>query len=138
MADTKKRPSRLKKYLSTLGPGLITGASDDDPSGIITYTQAGSQFGLATLWTALLTFPLMAAMQGMAARIGLVTSKGLTGTLRTHYPKWLLIFVLAFCFPAVILNIGADIQGMGAVTNLLFPAVPAFSASIFFTAILLF
>jgi Mn2+/Fe2+ NRAMP family transporter len=80
----------------------------------------------------------MAAMQGMAARIGLVTCQGLTGTLRTHYPKWLLYFVLLFCFPAVILNIGADIQSMGAVTNLLFPKIPAFSASIFFSALLLF
>ncbi|HEY4107955.1 Nramp family divalent metal transporter [Puia sp.] len=133
----KEKPSGLRRLLKNLGPGLITGASDDDPSGIITYTQAGSQFGLATLWTALITFPLMAAMQGMAARIGLVTSQGLTGTLRTHYPKWLLFFVLLFCFPAVILNIGADIQGMGAVTNLLFPAIPAFAASIFFTALLL-
>ena len=133
-----KPRSRLKSLLANLGPGLVTGASDDDPSGIITYTQAGSQFGLTTLWTALLTFPLMAAMQGMAARIGLVTSQGLTGTLRTHYPKWLLFFVLLFCFPAVILNIGADIQSMGAVTNLLFPGIPAFSASIFFAALLLF
>jgi NRAMP (natural resistance-associated macrophage protein)-like metal ion transporter len=132
-----KPDSRLKTLLKSLGPGLVTGASDDDPSGIVTYTQAGSQFGLATLWTALLTFPLMAAMQAMAARIGLVTSQGLTGTLRTHYPKWLLFFVLLFCFPAVILNIGADIQSMGAVTNLLISAVPAFSASIFFTALLL-
>src|ERR1700760_3843375 len=129
--------SRLSRFLKMLGPGLITGASDDDPSGIVTYTQAGSQFGLATLWTALLTFPLMAAMQGMAARIGLVTCQGLTGTLRTHYPKWLLIFVLSFCFPAVILNIGADIQSMGAVTHLLVPAIPAFAASIFFTALLM-
>jgi len=137
-AQETKKISGIKRLLKNFGPGLVTGASDDDPSGIITYTQAGTQFGLTTLWTALLTFPLMAAMQGMAARIGLVTSQGLTGTLRTHYPKWLLFFVLLFCFPAVILNIGADIQGMGAVTNLLFPAVPAFSASIFFTALLLF
>lgn len=141
MASTtkpKESSSRLTTLLKNLGPGLVTGASDDDPSGIITYTQAGSQFGLSTLWTALITFPLMAAMQGMSARIGLVTCQGLTGTLRTHYPKWLLYFVLLFCFPAVILNIGADIQSMGAVTNLLFPAIPAFSASIFFAALLLF
>ncbi|HLZ89359.1 MAG TPA: divalent metal cation transporter [Puia sp.] len=137
-AAKDRNPSRLQRLLKTLGPGIVTGASDDDPSGIVTYSQAGSQFGLATLWTALLTFPLMAAMQGMAARIGLVTSHGLTGTLRMYYPKWLLFFVLLFCFPAVILNIGADIQSMGAVTNLLIPAVPAFAASIFFTALLLF
>src|SRR6516225_6884050 len=120
-----KRTSRLQSLLKALGPGLVTGASDDDPSGIVTYTQAGAQFGLATLWTALLTFPLMAAMQGMAARIGLVTNQGLTGTLRTHYPRWLLYGMLVFCFPAVIMNIGADIQSMGAVANLLVPGIPA-------------
>ncbi len=137
LTDTKKRPSKLKKYLSTLGPGLITGASDDDPSGVVTYTQAGSQFGLATLWTALLTFPLMAAMQGMAARIGLVTSMGLTGTLKKHYPRFILYTMVLFCVPAVVLNIGADIQSMGAVMNLLFPRVPAFLFCIFFTALLM-
>jgi len=83
----KKSPSRLKKILSTLGPGLITGASDDDPSGIVTYAQAGAQFGLSTLWTALLTFPLMAAVQGMAARIGMVTSQGLTVRLKCIIQK---------------------------------------------------
>jgi NRAMP (natural resistance-associated macrophage protein)-like metal ion transporter len=137
MAKTKKPPSRLKKMLATLGPGLITGASDDDPSGVVTYTQAGAQFGLATLWTALLTFPLMAAMQGMSARIGLVTSMGLTGTLKKYYPKVILYTMVLFCVPAVILNIGADIQSMGAVTNLLIPRVPPFAFSIFFTALLM-
>ena len=132
----KKKASWLRRLLANLGPGLVTGASDDDPSGIVTYTQAGSQFGLATLWTALLTFPLMAAMQGMAARIGMVTCQGLTGTLRTHYPKWLLYSMIIFCFPAVVMNIGADIQGMGAVAHLLVPGIPAFSFCIFFTALL--
>ncbi|HEY6901459.1 MAG TPA: divalent metal cation transporter [Puia sp.] len=133
-----KKSSRLKKFLTSLGPGLVTGASDDDPSGIVTYTQAGAQFGFATLWTALLTFPLMAAMQGMAARIGLCTSQGLTGTLKQHYPKVVLYGLIVFCFPAIILNIGADIQGMGAVANLLFPGIPAFSFSIFFTGLLMY
>ncbi|MBS1662379.1 MAG: divalent metal cation transporter [Bacteroidetes bacterium] len=133
-----KEPSRFKKFLASLGPGLITGASDDDPSGIVTYTQAGAQFGFATLWTALLTFPLMAAMQGMAARIGLCTSQGLTGTLKRHYPKWVLYGLILFCFPAIILNIGADIQGMGAVANLLLPGIPAFSFSIFFTGLMMY
>ena len=137
-SKSSRKPSRLRRLLGTLGPGLVTGASDDDPSGIITYTQAGSQFGMATLWTALLTFPLMAAMQGMAARIGLVTCQGLTGTLRTYYPKWVLYGVLIFCFPAVVMNIGADIQSMGAVANLLVPGIPAFSFSIFFTALLMY
>jgi len=134
----RKAPAGINKFLKTLGPGLVTGASDDDPSGIVTYSQAGAQFGLATLWTALLTFPLMAAMQGMAARIGLVTSKGLSGTLRTYYPRWVLYSMIVFSFPAVIMNIGADIQSMGAVANLLFPGIPPFAFSIFFTGLLMY
>jgi len=123
--------------LKTLGPGLVTGASDDDPSGIVTYSQAGAQFGLATLWTALLTFPLMAAVQGMAARIGMVTSQGLTGTLKMHYPRGVLYAMIIVSFPAVVLNIGADIQSMGAVAHLLIPGIPTFAFCILFTAILL-
>jgi len=134
----KKPPAGVKKFLKALGPGLVTGASDDDPSGIVTYSQAGARFGLATLWTALLTFPLMAAMQGMAARIGLVTCKGLCGTLKTYYPRWVLYSMILFSFPAVIMNIGADIQSMGAVANLLFPGIPAFAFSIFFTGLLMY
>jgi NRAMP (natural resistance-associated macrophage protein)-like metal ion transporter len=132
------RRSRLKKFFKVLGPGLVTGASDDDPSGIVTYAQAGAMYGLSTLWTALLTFPLMAAVQGMAARIGMVTTQGLTGTLKMHYPKSVLYGMILFSFPAVVLNIGADIQSMGAVANLLFPAIPTFLYCIVFTAILLF
>lgn len=120
-----------------LGPGLVTGASDDDPSGIATYSQAGAAFGLATLWTALIAFPLMAAIQQMCARIGLVTSQGLTGTLKKHYPRPILYLMLVFSFPAIVLNIGADIAGMGAVGNLLFPAIDANYFSIVFTVILL-
>ena len=131
------RGSRLRRLWQSLGPGLITGASDDDPSGIATYSQAGAAFGLATLWTALLTFPLMAAMQEMCARIGLVTQKGLAGTLRQHYPRWVLYGLLVFTFPAIVLNIGADLQGMGAVAHLLVPAVPTFVFSILFTGLLL-
>jgi Mn2+/Fe2+ NRAMP family transporter len=111
---------------------LIIGASDDDPSGVATYSQAGAGFGLATLLTALLTFPLMAAIQEMCARIGTVTSTGLTGTLKTHYPKWVLYLILFFSVPAVILNIGADIQGMGAVAHLIIPQIPVFAFSIVF------
>ena len=121
-----------------MGPGLITGASDDDPSGIATYSQAGAQFGLSTLWTALLTFPLMAAIQGMCARIGLVTSQGLTVTLRQHYSKPLLYIMLLFSFPAITLNIGADLQGMGAVANMIFPAIPVSVFCVGFTSILMF
>ena len=137
MEYKKGRQSKLKRFWKILGPGLITGASDDDPSGIATYSQAGAQFGLSTLWTALLTFPLMAAVQEMCARIGMVTSKGLTGTLKKHYPKPVLYLMLLFSAPAIILNIGADIAGMGAVANLIFPSIHAIFFSITFTVTLL-
>ena len=129
---------RIKKFLKVLGPGLITGASDDDPSGIATYSQAGAQFGLGTLWTALFTFPLMASIQAMCARIGIVTSQGLTITLKQHYSKKLLYTMLLFSFPAITLNIGADIQGMGAVANMIFPDIPVSVFSLAFTACLIF
>ncbi|MEO6883861.1 MAG: divalent metal cation transporter [Bacteroidia bacterium] len=138
MAKAAKFPARIKKFFGILGPGLVTGASDDDPSGIATYSQAGAQFGLSTLWLALLTFPLMAAVQGMCARIGLVTSQGLTVTLKNHYSKPLLYTMLLFSFPAITLNIGADIEGMGAVANMIFPSIPISVFCIGFTAILMF
>jgi len=138
MKRTTRLSYHIKKVFRVLGPGVITGASDDDPSGIATYSQAGAQFGYATLWTALLTFPLMAAIQGMCARIGIVTSQGLTVTLKKYYPKSILYLVLLFSFPAITLNIGADIQGMGAVAHMVVPQVPAFTFSILFTAILMF
>ena len=137
MAARNTALSKIKGFFKILGPGLITGASDDDPSGIATYSQAGAQFGLATLWTAFITFPLMAAIQEMCARIGVVTSQGLTSTIRNHYPKPILCLMILFTFPAVILNIGADIAGMGAVANLIFPSVPSFFFTIGFTAILM-
>jgi NRAMP (natural resistance-associated macrophage protein)-like metal ion transporter len=127
----------LKKVWKKLGPGLITGSSDDDPSGIATYSQAGAQFGLTTLWTALFTFPLMASIQEMCARIGIVTSMGLTGTIKKHYSKKILYLLLIFSTPAIIFNIGADIAGMGAVGNMLFPKIDAAFFSIFFTIILI-
>lgn len=133
----KKKPSAFLRFWKKLGPGLITGASDDDPSGIATYSQAGAAYGLSTLWTALITFPLMASIQEMCARIGLVTSQGLTGTLKKNYPKPVLYLMLLFSFPAIVMNIGADIAGMGAVGNLLMPSVPSNYFSIFFTVTLL-
>ena len=133
----KSKQSNLKRFLKILGPGLITGASDDDPSGIATYSQAGAKFGLATLWTALITFPLMAAIQEMCARIGIVTSQGLTTNIRNNYPKPILYLMILFTFPAVILNIGADIAGMGAVANLIFPSIPSYCFTIAFTIALI-
>ena len=128
---------KLIHFWKILGPGLITGASDDDPSGIATYSQAGAAFGLSTLWTALITFPLMASIQEMCARIGLVTSHGLAGTLKTNYSKPVLYLMLLFSFPAIVMNIGADIAGMGAVGNMLFPSIRATYFSLSFTVILL-
>ncbi len=133
-----KHPNKLLRFWKILGPGLITGASDDDPSGIATYSQAGAMYGLSTLWTSIIAFPLMAAIQQMCAKIGLVTSQGLTGALKKHYPKPVLYVMLLFSFPAIVMNIGADIAGMGAVGNLLFPKIQASFFSILFTILLLF
>jgi NRAMP (natural resistance-associated macrophage protein)-like metal ion transporter len=132
-----KISSKLVRFWKLLGPGLVTGASDDDPSGIATYSQAGAKLGLATLWTAIIAFPLMAAIQQMCARIGMVTQQGLTGNLKKHYSKSILYLMLVFSFPAIILNIGADIAGMGAVGNLLFPSINENYFSVFFTFLLL-
>jgi NRAMP (natural resistance-associated macrophage protein)-like metal ion transporter len=129
--------TKIKRFWKTIGPGLVTGASDDDPSGIATYSQAGAQFGLMTLWTTIITIPLMAAIQQMCARIGLVTSQGLTGTLKKHYSKPVLYVMLVFSTPAIVMNIGADIAGMGAVGNLLFPQIEASYFSVIFTILLL-
>ena len=138
MNKSTKLSARIKKYLNILGPGLITGASDDDPSGIATYSQAGAGFGFATLWTAIITFPLMAAVQEMCARIGIVTKEGLTGTLKKKYPRSILYLMAGVSFPAITLNIGADIQGMGAVANLIIPQIPTFAFSIIITVLLIF
>lgn len=132
-----KISSKLGRFWKLLGPGLVTGASDDDPSGIATYSQAGAKLGLATLWTAIIAFPLMAAIQQMCARIGMVTQQGLTGNLKKHYSKSILYLMLVCSFPAIILNIGADIAGMGAVGNLLFPSINENYFSVFFTFLLL-
>ena len=121
----KKTKYSGENFIEKLGPGIVTGASDDDPSGITTYSQAGSQFGLGLLWTALLTFPLMASIQEMCGRVGLVTKKGLTAVIKENYSKWLIIIVGLINVPAIILNIGADLAGMGAVANLIFPRLSA-------------
>jgi NRAMP (natural resistance-associated macrophage protein)-like metal ion transporter len=137
MEKSTKKEGKLKTFLKSLGPGLITGASDDDPSGIATYSQVGAQFGFSMLWTALITFPLMAVIQEICARIGLVTTNGLTTTLKDHYPKWVLWLMILFSFPAIILNIGADIASMGAAAHMLFPQVAAFLFSSVFTLLII-
>lgn len=137
MTNGQKKGNKFIRFWKILGPGLITGASDDDPSGIATYSQAGAAYGLSTLWTALITFPLMASIQEMCARIGLVTSLGLAGTLKANYSKPVLYLMLLFSFPAIVMNIGADIAGMGAVGNMLFPSIHAIYFSVVFTILLL-
>jgi NRAMP (natural resistance-associated macrophage protein)-like metal ion transporter len=112
-------PNPITRFLKALGPGLVTGASDDDPSGIGTYAQAGTALGLSCLWTALLTFPMMWSVQFVCAKIGMVTGGGLTSVLRTHYPRWLLYLVVAGLVVANTINAGVDIGAIAAGLNLL-------------------
>src|SRR5437762_10664692 len=98
-----------RRILTVLGPGLITGASDDDLSGIATYSQAGAQFGYAMCWVMLFCFPLMAAIQEISARIGRVTGRGIAGNIRAHYSPWLLRAIVGLLLVANIINIGADL-----------------------------
>src|SRR5258708_13784390 len=115
--------SRMKKaseYWHTLGPGLTTGAADDDPSGIATYSQAGAAYGFQLLWLAGFTFPLMAIVQEMCARIGLTTGRGLAGNIRINYSKQVLYTCAFLLFAANTLNIGADIGSMSKQPQLLF------------------
>ncbi len=118
-----KQPDR-PRLIEIMGPGLITGASDDDPSGIATYSQAGAQFGTQLGWTLLLTYPLMCAIQQISADIGRVTGLGLAGNLRRHYPAWLLYGLVGLLLVANTINIGADLGAMGAALKLLVGGPP--------------
>jgi NRAMP (natural resistance-associated macrophage protein)-like metal ion transporter len=118
-AEKSKRPNLLKRTLAILGPGLITGAADDDPSGISTYSVAGAAYGYGTLWIALLTFPLMAAIQLMCARLGMVTGLGLAASARKHYPRWVLWGACSILVVANVINVGADLGGMAEATQLI-------------------
>src|SRR5579875_2919430 len=109
------RKRRLMRYV---GPGWITGASDDDPSGIATYSQAGAQFGFGVLWLMPFTYPLMAATQEISARIGRTTGRGLAGNIRRHYPPWVGISCIALLLIANVINLGADLGSMGDVTHM--------------------
>jgi NRAMP (natural resistance-associated macrophage protein)-like metal ion transporter len=113
--------SSKPRLWNVLGPGLVTGAADDDPSGIATYAQAGAQFGFTLGWTLLLTYPLMVAIQAISARIGRTTGRGLAGNIRAHYPKGLLQSIIVALCVANILNIGADLGAMAEAARLLVP-----------------
>jgi NRAMP (natural resistance-associated macrophage protein)-like metal ion transporter len=119
VSDKKSKPGLARRILNSLGPGVITGAADDDPSGIATYSVVGAQHGLALLWTALLTWPLMAFVQMMCARIGMVSGRGLVGTFRHRFPRPLVIAAALALFAANSINVGADLSGMADAAEML-------------------
>ncbi|TSC91044.1 MAG: natural resistance-associated macrophage protein [Parcubacteria group bacterium Gr01-1014_2] len=129
---------KLKKIWRFFGPGFITGAVDDDPVGIATYAIAGSKLGFSSLWTAFFTYPLMTAVQEMCARIGIITKMGLAGVLKKHYPFLFLVLVALLMVSANILNIGADISGMSATTNLLIPWVPEKALALVYSLLIVY
>ena len=130
-AQKKSASGFISGLLSKLGPGLVTGASDDDPSGIATYSQVGAQFGYTLLWTMILSYPLMAAIQEICGRIGRVTGSGLAANLRKNYPKPLLVAVLLLMSVANVFNLGADIGAMGSSVALLVPRTATLFTVIF-------
>ena len=123
-AEVKREPNALKRAFKILGPGLISGASDDDPSGVGTYAVAGASLGYATLWTAWITYPLMAATQFIAAKIGIVTGVGVVGVLCRHYPQWIGYSAALSLALACTINAGVDIGAIAAALNLLVPVSP--------------
>jgi len=141
MADSQRLPANpvvgasKPRLWKVLGPGLVTGAADDDPSGIATYSQAGTRFGFQLGWTLLLTYPLMVAIQAISARVGRTTGKGIAGVVRAHYPNWLLLGIVALLFTANTLNIGADLGAMAETGRLLLPGVPGWAYVVGFGAV---
>lgn len=135
-ADIKRHPTRLGRFVRILGPGIITGAADDDPSGIATYSQAGAQFGYGQLWTMLWSFPLMRAVQEHCAAIGAVTGKGLAAVVKEHYSRKILFSVVLLMVMANILNIGADIGAMAATASLVVP-IPSYVLAPLFSLLIL-
>jgi NRAMP (natural resistance-associated macrophage protein)-like metal ion transporter len=117
--DVKDSPRSDRRLVKVLGPGLITGASDDDPSGIATYSQAGAQFGFSVSWTLLFSYPLMAAIQEISARIGRTTGRGIAANIRIHYSNWVLQAIVLLLLVANTINIGADLGAMGDALGLL-------------------
>jgi NRAMP (natural resistance-associated macrophage protein)-like metal ion transporter len=137
LSVTSRSPTKspLRRFLANLGPGLITGAADDDPSGISTYSVAGAALGYSILWTALFSFPLMAAVQLMCARLGLVTGTGLGRVIKTRYPRWVLWAACLLLLIANVFNIAADLGGMGDAMRLV-TGIPSYLWTTFFTALI--
>ena len=136
MKLSREITAKINGFWRTLGPGLVTGAADDDPSGIATYSQTGAQFGYGQLWTALWMLPLMTAVQEACARIGLVTGKGITTTVKEHYSSAVLYSVAGLVVVANTINIGADLGAMASAAQLLVP-VPFILLTLLFTVIIL-
>lgn len=129
--------AKLKNLWKSLGPGLITGASDDEPSGIATYSIAGARYGLSVLWMSLFTLPFLISIQEMAGRIGRVSGKGLAGNMKLFYPRWLLLSMAVLVVTVNTLNIGSDMAGMADALALSIPQLPEKEASIVMTFIIL-
>jgi NRAMP (natural resistance-associated macrophage protein)-like metal ion transporter len=135
--DITSKISSVKKILKSLGPGVITGASDDDPSTIATFSQAGAQFGFGMLWLALFQYPLKTVIQEICARIGLVSGKGLSSAIKTRYSKNVVLPLTVLLIIANTVNIGADIAAMSASIRLVFPQLPIIVAALSFTAFII-
>src|SRR3989338_4106643 len=133
----QRKESRTKRFFKIFGPGVVTGAADDDPSGIATYLQTGAQFGYGQLWTALFLLPLMIAVQEASARIGAVKGKGIAAVVKEHFGKPVLFLVVSLILIANIINLGVDLGAMAAAANLLVP-IPFDLLTVMFTAVILF
>jgi NRAMP (natural resistance-associated macrophage protein)-like metal ion transporter len=134
---SNSRLLKIKSFFKILGPGWISGAADDDPSGIATYSQAGAQFGFTTLWMALFMLPMMFVIQEICARIGLVTGSGLAGIVKKRYSKKIVYPIISLLLIANTINIGADIGAMSASVKLVFPHLPIVIVTILFTALII-
>ena len=143
--SNRKKPNAVRQshrlspklLLKSLGPGLITGASDDDPSGIATFSQAGARFGFGMLWLVIFQYPLMMAIQEMCARIGLITGSGLAAIIKKKYSRKIVFPLIGLLFIVNTINIGADIGAMSASVRLIFPQIPLIMATISFTAFII-
>ncbi len=135
-ASPKKKGKKFLRWMKVLGPGIVTGAADDDPSGIATYSQTGAQFGFGMVWMAVFMLPFMMAVQEACARIGLVTGKGLAAVIKEHFPKPILLGSVILVLVANIVNIGADLGAMASAANLLIPLNPILWILLFTSLIL--
>jgi NRAMP (natural resistance-associated macrophage protein)-like metal ion transporter len=136
-SPSSKPKKSIIQALRSVGPGLITGASDDDPSGIATYSQAGAKFGFGMLWMVLFQYPMMIVIQEMCARIGLVTGGGLAAVIRKKYSRKLVLPIVSLLVLANTINIGADIGAMAGSIRLIFPGIPAIAATLAFAVFII-